>query len=156
MIVTAVLAIPVIAYSMASGLQTSGRDWVALALTLPAVLWGGWPIHRATWRGLRHRTVTMDTLISLGVAAALGWSVVALVAPGVTEHLYLEVAAGVTLFILLGRYLEQRAKRQAGRALRDLADTGVKDVAVLADGGERRVPLSGCAPATASSCGPAS
>ena len=141
-IVTAVLAIPVIAYSMASGLQTSGRDWVALALTLPAVLWGGWPIHRATWRGLRHRTVTMDTLISLGVAAALGWSVVALVAPGVTEHLYLEVAAGVTLFILLGRYLEQRAKRQAGRALRDLADTGVKDVAVLADGDERRVPLS--------------
>ena len=140
-IVTAVLAVPVIVYSMASGLQTTGRDWIALALTLPAVLWGGWPIHRATLRNLRHRGVTMDTLITLGVTAAVGWSVVALVAPGVTEHLYLEVAAGVTLFILLGRYLEQHAKRQAGRALRDLADTGVKDVAVLEAGVERRVPL---------------
>ncbi len=135
------LAVPVIAYSMASGLQTTGRDWIALALTLPAVLWGGWPIHRATLRNLRHRGVTMDTLITLGVTAAVGWSIVALVAPGVTEHLYLEVAAGVTLFILLGRYLEQHAKRQAGRALRDLADTGVKDVAVLEAGVERRVPL---------------
>ncbi len=140
--VTAVLAIPVIAYSMASGLHTTGRDWIALALALPAVLWGGWPIHRASWRNLRRGGVTMDTLITLGVTAPLGWSIVALVAPGVTEHLYLEVAAGVTLFILLGRYLEQRAKRQAGRALRDLADTGVKDVAVLADGIERRVPLA--------------
>ncbi len=141
-IVTAVLAVPVIVYGMASGLQSTAGDWAALALTLLAVLWGGWPIHRATLRNLRHRAVTMDTLITLGVTAALGWSIVALVAPGVTEHLYLEVAAGVTLFILLGRYLEQRAKRQAGRALRDLADTGVKEVALLVDGSERRVPLA--------------
>ena len=141
-VVTAVLALPVIVYAMASGLQSTAGDGVALALTLPAVLWGGWPIHRATVRNLRHGALTRDTLITIGVAAALGWSLGALVAPGATGHLYLDVAAGVTLFILLGRYLEQHAKRHAGRALRALVDTGVRDVAVLADGVEHRVPLA--------------
>lgn len=141
-VVTAVLALPVIVYAMASGLQSTAGDGVALALTLPAVLWGGWPIHRATVRNLRHGALTGDTLITIGVAAALGWSLGALVAPGATGHLYLDVAAGVTLFILLGRYLEQHAKRHAGRALRALVDTGVKDVGVLADGVEHRVPLA--------------
>jgi Cu+-exporting ATPase len=141
-IVTAVLAVPVIVYAMASGLHSTAGDWTALALTIPAVVWGGWPIHRATVRSLRHRATTMDTLITLGVAASLGWSIVALVVPGASDHLYLEVAAGVTLFILVGRYLEARAKRVAGSALRDLATGGVRDVAVLGDAGEHRVPLS--------------
>jgi Cu+-exporting ATPase len=140
--VAAVLAIPVIAYAMASGLQSTAGDWISLALTLVVVGWCGWPIHRATLRSLRHGTATMDTLISMGVTAAVGWSVVALVAPSVTEHLYLEVAAGVTLFILLGRYLEARAKRRASRALHDLASGGVKDVTVLAPDGEHRLPLA--------------
>jgi len=111
-VVAALLAVPVIVYAMAGGVQTTGRDWIALALTLPVVVWCGWPIHRAALRSLRHGTATMDTLISMGVAAALGWSVVALLVPSWTDHLYLEVAAGVTLFILLGRYLEARAKRR--------------------------------------------
>src|SRR4051794_3818379 len=139
-VVAALLAVPVIAYGM-TGAQTTARDWLALLLTLPVVGWCGWPIHRATLRNLRHRTTTMDTLISMGVAAALGWSVVALLAPSVTDHLYLEVAAGVTLFILLGRWLEARAKRRASVALRALARGGVKDVAVLTETGEERVPL---------------
>ena len=138
----ALLAVPVIAYGMADGLHTTARDWIALALTLPVVGWCGWPIHRATLRSLRHRTATMDTLISMGVAAALGWSLVALLVPSWTDHLYLEVAAGVTLFILLGRYLEARAKRRASAALRALATGGVRDVTVLADDGEHRVPLA--------------
>jgi Cu+-exporting ATPase len=141
-VITAVLALPVIVYAMASGLHSTGGDWAALALTLPAVTWGGWPIHRATARNLRHGAATMDTLITIGVGAALGWSVVALVAPGATEHLYLEVAAGVTLFILVGRYLEARAKRHAGSALRALADRGVREVTVLDGAAERRVPLA--------------
>jgi Cu+-exporting ATPase len=140
-VVAALLAVPVIVYAMAGGVQTTGRDWIALALTLPVVVWCGWPIHRAALRSLRHGTATMDTLISMGVAAALGWSVVALLVPSWTDHLYLEVAAGVTLFILLGRYLEARAKRRASSALRALATGGVRDVAVLGDDGEHRVPL---------------
>ncbi len=144
--VTATLAVPVIVYAMVSGLHSATGDWVALGLTLPAVLWGGWPIHRATLRNLGHGATTMDTLITMGVTASLGWSVVALVAPSVTDHLYLEVAAGVTLFILLGRYLEARAKRRAGGALRALATGGVRDVVVLNDAGERRVPLAALRP----------
>jgi len=140
-VVAALLAVPVIVYAMAGGLQTTGRDWIALALTLPVVVWCGWPIHRAALSSLRRGTATMDTLISMGVAAALGWSVVALLVPSWTDHLYLEVAAGVTLFILLGRYLEARAKRRASSALRALATGGVRDVAVLGDDGEHRVPL---------------
>ncbi len=127
---------------MAGGVQTTARDWLALLLTLPVVGWCGWPIHRATLRNLRHRTTTMDTLISMGVAAALGWSLVALLAPSVTDHLYLEVAAGVTLFILLGRWLEARAKRRAvdgaARARRPAAS---RTWPCSTDAGEQRVPL---------------
>src|SRR3954452_17336656 len=139
-VVAALLAVPLIACGM-PGAQTTARDWLALLLTLPVVGWCGWPIHRATLRNLRHRTATMDTLISMGVAAALGWSLVALAAPSVTDQLYLEVAAGVTLFILLGRWLEARAKRRASVALRALASGGVRDAAVLTAAGEERVPL---------------
>ena len=139
-IVTAVLAVPVIAYSMASGLQSTGRDWVALALTLPAVLWGGWPIHRATLAQPAARRGTMDTLISLGVAAALGWSLVALVAPGVAEHLYLEVAAGRDA-VHPARPLSRGAREAPGRARpARAADARRRTWPCSRDGVERRVP----------------
>src|SRR5437870_1572529 len=106
----------------------------------PVVAYGGWPLHKAAWTNLRHRAVTMDTLISVGTLAAFGWSTVALFSG--TGSLYLEVASGVTVFILAGRYFEARAKRRAGAALRALLQLGAKDVAVLdAEGNEQRVPV---------------
>jgi Cu+-exporting ATPase len=133
---------------------------LSLALAWPVVVYGGWPFHRATWVNLRHGAATMDTLVSMGTLAALGWSVWALLfgtagEPGMThpfsftigrgdasEMIYLEAAAGVTLFILAGRYLEVRAKRRAGAALRALLELGAKDVAVVRGGVERRVPVA--------------
>src|SRR5699024_2602018 len=118
----------------------------------PVVVWAAWPFHRAAWLNLRHGAATMDTLISLGTSAAFLWSLYALFfgtagVPGMTHpfelsvapsdgasHIYLEVAAGVTMFILAGRYFEKRSKRRAGAALRALLDMGAKDVAVLRDG----------------------
>jgi P-type Cu+ transporter len=135
------LAAPVVALSMVAWLQFAGWAWVALALATPAVLWGGWPMHRAAASNLRHGTATMDTLVSLGTLAALGWSVAALVvAPGAPT--YLEVAAGVTALVLLGRYLEARAKRRTGAALAALLDLGAKEAALLRDGAEVRVPAA--------------
>ncbi len=123
------LAVPVILLSMIPAVQFPGWQWVALALATPVVTWAAWPFHQAAWINLRHGAVTMDTLISLGVSAAYGWSLYALLLGG--GHLYLEVAAGVTMFVLAGRYFEVRSKRQAGAALRALLDVGAKDVAVL-------------------------
>jgi Cu+-exporting ATPase len=137
-LISALLSIPVVVLSMIPALQFDGWQWVALALATPVVVWGAWPIHVAAWRNLRHRAATMDTLISLGVLAAFGWSLYAVVSDGET---YLEVAAAVTTFILLGRYLEARAKRSAGTALRALLELGAKDVAVLRDGREERIPI---------------
>jgi P-type Cu+ transporter len=108
-------------------------------LAAPVVAWGAWPFHRAAWANLRRGTATMDTLISMGTLAAFGWSVYALVSA--TGDLYLEVAAGVTTFILAGRYFEARAKRRAGAALEALLELGAKDVAVLRDGVEQRIPI---------------
>ena len=123
------------------------------------VVWGAWPFHRAAWTNLRHGAATMDTLISVGVLAAFGWSLYALFfgdagMPGMrmtfrllpepgsgADEIYLEVAAAVTVFILAGRYFEARAKKQSGAALRALLDMGAKDVAVLRDGREQRVPV---------------
>ena len=148
------LAVPVVALSMVPWLQFPGWPWVALALAAPAVVWGGWPMHLAAWTNLRHGTATMDTLISLGTLAALGWSVVALlVAPD--APIYLEVAAGVTALVLLGRYLEARAKRRAGAALAALLDLGAKEASLLRDGTRRACPPRRCRSATASSSGPA-
>ena len=131
---------------------------MALALATPVTVWGAWPFHRAASANLRHGAATMDTLISVGVVAAYLWSIWALLfthagAPGMKmtlsllanddggPHLYLEVAAAVTSFILAGRYFESRAKRGAGAALRALLDMGAKDVAVLRDSTETRVPI---------------
>jgi P-type Cu+ transporter len=160
LIVAAALSLPVFLLSMIEPLQFRNWQWLALYLATPVVLWCGWPFHRAAWQNLRHGALTMDTLISLGTLAALGWSLVALFfldagTPGMTmpfdlvtergaasDHIYLEVAAVVTTFILAGRYFEARAKRRAGAALEALLDLGAKDVAVLgADGQERRVPV---------------
>ena len=138
------LSLPVAALAMVPSLRFAGWRWVALALTTPVVAWAALPFHRAAWTNLRHGAATMDTLISIGVLAAFGWSLYALVA-GDGGHLYLEVAAGVTTLILAGRYLEARARRRAGAALRALLELGAKDVAVLRDGHEQRIPVEGLA-----------
>jgi P-type Cu+ transporter len=138
--IAAALSAPVLALSMISALQFPGWEWVALALTVPVVLGCGLPFHRGAWAGLRRRTAGMDTLISLGTLAALGWSVVALVAG--EGDVYFEVAAVVTTLVLAGRYLEDRATHRAGDALRALLALGAKDVAILdAAGEERRAPV---------------
>jgi P-type Cu+ transporter len=143
--IAAVLSAPVLALSMIPALRFPGWEWVALALTVPVVLGCGLPFHRAAWAGLRHGTAGMDTLISLGTLAALGWSVVALVAGG--GEVYFEVAAVVTTLVLAGRYLEDRATHRAGDALRALLALGAKDVAVLdAAGEERRAPVDALHP----------
>jgi Cu+-exporting ATPase len=159
LLVSLLLTVPVIAMGMVSALQFDFWQWASLTLAAPVVTWGAWPFHRAAWMNLRHGAATMDTLISLGVLAAFGWSLYALFlggagAQGMTmpftlvpargsgaEEIYLEVASGVTLFILAGRFLEARAKRRSGAALRALLELGAKDVAVLRDGVEVRVPV---------------
>jgi Cu+-exporting ATPase len=141
LLASAVLSLPVLALSMAPALQFSGWQWLVFALTTPVVLWGAWPFHRATLTNLRHGAATMDTLISVGVGAAYAWSVWELLT-GASQHLYFEVAAVVTSFVLAGRYLEARAKTQSGAALRALLDMGAKDVAVVRGDNETRIPIS--------------
>ena len=153
-------ALPVMVLAMVPSLQFTGWQWASLALTTPIVSWAAWPFHRAAARNARHLAATMDTLVSLGVIAAFVWSLVALFfGPagrlGYHHHfswvgshegglgsLYLETAAGVTAFLLLGRWLEQRAKRRSGEALRELLDLGAKEAVVLDPAGtERRIPI---------------
>ncbi|MFE4577926.1 heavy metal translocating P-type ATPase [Streptomyces chartreusis] len=163
LVVSALLAVPVIALSMIPALQFDNWQWLALTLASPVVVWGGLPFHRAAFTNARHGAATMDTLISMGTLAAFGWSLWALFLgdagmPGMHDtfeftasrvdgasQIYLEVASGVVTFILLGRYLEARSKRRAGAALRALMELGAKDVAVLRDGREVRVPAEGLA-----------
>lgn len=130
LIVAALLSAPILLLSMVMPLQFAGWEWVALALSLPVVLWAGWPFHRATLRNARHGAATMDTLITLGTMAALLWSAWVTITGGM--HVYFEVAAVVTTFLLLGRFIEQRSKHRAGAALRALIDLGAREV-VLAD-----------------------
>ncbi|HEY0808395.1 MAG TPA: heavy metal translocating P-type ATPase [Pseudonocardiaceae bacterium] len=137
---SALLAIPVVAVSMVMGWQFAGWQWMALALTTPIVAWGGYPFHRLALRGVRHRTSTMDTLVSLGTLAAYLWSTAAVLRGAGPD--YFEVAAAVTVFQLAGRYAEARAKRASGAALRSLLSLGAKDAAVLRDGDELRVPIA--------------
>ncbi|OUC83023.1 heavy metal translocating P-type ATPase [Streptosporangium minutum] len=158
LITSVVLAVPVIAMAMIPPLQFTHWQWLSLTLAAPVVVYAGWPFHKAAWTNLRHGAATMDTLVSLGTIAALGWSLWALFfgsagTPGMTHpfaftiertdgsgNIYLEAAAGVTAFILAGRYFEARSKRRAGAALRALLELGAKDVAVLRDGREVRIP----------------
>ena len=148
-VVSALLSVPVVLLSMVPALQFDDWQWLALTLAAPVAVWGAWPFHVAAWRNLRHATSTMDTLVSIGVLAAFGWSLYALFlgdagAPGFrhgfswtadrdmgASQIYLEVAAGVTTFILLGRWFEARAKRRSGAAMTALLELGAKDVAVL-------------------------
>ncbi|MFN8174731.1 MAG: heavy metal translocating P-type ATPase [Solirubrobacteraceae bacterium] len=160
LIVSAALSLPVLLLGMIEPLQFDYWQWVSLALASVVVLWGAWPLHVAAWRNARHATATMDTLVSVGVLAAWLWSIYALVAGGAgdpamrmpfellpergagTGSVYFEVASVVTTFILAGRYMEARAKRRAGAALRALLELGAKDVSVLGDDGrEQRVPI---------------
>ena len=134
------LAVPVVAVSMVMGWQFAGWQWLALALTTPVVAWGGYPFHRAALQGLRHRTSTMDTLVSLGTLAAYLWSTAAVLRGA--GPVYFEVAAAVTVFQLAGRYAEARAKRASGAALRSLLSLGAKDAVVLRDNDEVRLPVS--------------
>jgi len=159
LLVSAVLTAPVFLLAMVPALQFDAWQWLSLNLAAPVVLWGGWPFHRAAWLNVRHAAATMDTLISLGTLAALAWSVWALFlgdagelsmrmtfdltpsAGSGADEIYLEVASVVVTFILAGRYFEARAKRRAGAALRALLELGAKDVAVLRDGAEVRIPI---------------
>ena len=141
LVVSAALSLPVVVLAMVSGWQFPGWQWLSLVLATPVVAWGGWPFHASTWRNLRRGATTMDTLVSLGTLAAYGWSVWALVVGGPGAPIYLEVAAGVTTFLLAGRFLESRSKRQAGAALRALLELGAKEVAVRTADGERRIPI---------------
>ncbi len=157
LILSALLGLPVLLLSMIPPLQFDNWQWLALQLATPVAIWGAWPFHRAAWTNLRHGAATMDTLVSVGVLAAYGWSLYALFLgdagmTGMTmtlsltssggDELYLETASAVTVFLLAGRYFEARAKRRAGAALNALLALGAKDVAVLdADGTERRVAV---------------
>jgi Cu+-exporting ATPase len=138
-IVSTALAVPVVLLSMVAPLQFRDWQWVALVLATPVVAWGALPFHRAAWVNLRHRATTMDTLISMGVLAASGWSLWAMVTD--SGEMYLEVAAAVTVFLLAGRWAEARARRRSGAALRALLELGARDVTVLRDGVEVRVPV---------------
>ncbi|HEX6888286.1 MAG TPA: heavy metal translocating P-type ATPase [Candidatus Nanopelagicales bacterium] len=159
LVISAALTVPVVLLSMVPALQFTYWQWACLTLASPVVVWGAWPFHRAALVNARHGAATMDTLISVGVTAAYLWSLWALFlgGAGITgmtmtgsvlspaddgmPHIYLETAAAVTTFILLGRWLEARAKHRSGEALRALLDLGAKDVAVLRDGVEQRVPI---------------
>ncbi|UCR89916.1 heavy metal translocating P-type ATPase [Mycetocola spongiae] len=159
LIASIILTVPVIAMAMVPAWQFTYWQWASLALAAPVILWGAWPFHRAAWINLKHGAATMDTLISMGTSAAFLWSLYALFwgtagTPGMTHafefslapsdgaaNIYLEVGAGVTMFILAGRYFEKRSKKQAGAALRALLELGAKEVAVLRGGTETRIPV---------------
>ncbi|MFF8927198.1 heavy metal translocating P-type ATPase [Streptomyces longwoodensis] len=160
LVTAVVLAVPVIALAMVPALQFDSWQWLSLTLAAPVVTYAAWPFHRAAWTNLRHGAATMDTLISVGVSAAFLWSLWALFlgdagTPGMRHpfeltvergggagNLYLEAAAGVTAFLLAGRFFEARSKRRAGAALRALMELGAKDVTVLRSGREERVPVA--------------
>lgn len=157
--VSAILTIPVVILAMVPPLQFDYWQWLSLTLAAPVVVWGALPFHRAAWINLRHGAATMDTLVSMGVGAAFLWSLYALFLGGAGEpgmrmsfhllptqgggasEIYLEVAAAVTTFILLGRYFEARAKQRSSQALTALMTMGAKDVAVIKDGTEQRIPI---------------
>ncbi|MFL1902857.1 heavy metal translocating P-type ATPase [Streptomyces tauricus] len=164
LVVSALLAAPVVLLSMVPALQFDNWQWLVLTLAAPVVVWGGLPFHRAAYTNARHGAATMDTLVSTGTLAAFGWSLWALFLgdagmEGMRDEgfsltvsreqgasaIYLEVAAGVVALILLGRYLEARSKRRAGAALRSLMELGAKDVSVVRDGREVRVPVGALA-----------
>lgn len=159
LLVTALLAVPVLVLSMVPALQFRNWQWLCFVLAAPVVVWSARPFHERALRGLRHSATTMDTLVSLGVLASFSWSAYALFLGGAGDpgmrmpfsllptasdgvaHVYLEAAVSVPLFVLTGRYLEARARRGTGAALRALADLAAKEVSVRDERGERSVPI---------------
>ncbi|MFJ8601451.1 heavy metal translocating P-type ATPase [Streptomyces shenzhenensis] len=159
LVVTALLAVPVLVLSMVPALQFRNWQWLCFVLAAPVAVWSAWPFHIRAVRGLRHSTATMDTLVSLGVVASFSWSVYALFLGGAGEpgmrmsfsllpsasegmaHVYLEAAVSVPLFVLTGRFLEGRARRGTGAALRSLAELAAKKVSVRDERGERSIPI---------------
>jgi Cu+-exporting ATPase len=137
--VAVALGLPVLLIAMIPPLQFSGWEWLALALATPVVFWAGWPFHRAAALNLRHASASMDTLVSLGTLSAWGWSA-AVVVLGLDAPSYFEAAAVITALVLLGRYLEARAKRRSGNAIRSLLELSAKEATVLRDGKEARIP----------------
>ncbi|GAA1775807.1 heavy metal translocating P-type ATPase [Agromyces lapidis] len=172
LIVSAVLTLPVVVIAMVPAFQFTYWQWLSLTLAAPVVVWGGWPFHRAAWQNLRHGALTMDTLVSLGTLTAFAWSLWSLFfghagMPGMTHEwsfgvrgtpggdIYLEVAAGVITILLLGRVLEAKSKRRAGKSLRTLLELAPREVSVLraaagtpehAADAEVRVPISALRP----------
>ncbi|MFZ2963643.1 MAG: heavy metal translocating P-type ATPase [Rhodoglobus sp.] len=162
--ISAVLGTPVVILSMIPALQFTNWQWLALALASPVVVWGALPFHRAAWVNARHGATTMDTLISVGVIAAYGWSLYALffgmagmpgmrmsfsfiTRPGAgADEIYLEVATAVTLFILAGRYVEARAKKESSAAMRALLELGATEATLLRNGIETRVAVDSLVP----------
>ncbi len=141
LVVAVALTVPLTLLAMVPPLQFEGWEWASLALATPVVLWAGWPFHRAALRNARHLAVTMDTLISIGTLAAWAWSTVVLVG-GIDAEMYFEVGAVIVTLILVGRYLEERAKSRAGAAVRALLELGAKEARVLRNGEEVLVPIS--------------
>ncbi|MEU4823303.1 heavy metal translocating P-type ATPase [Actinomadura sp. NPDC023710] len=159
LVTAVVLSVPVIAMAMIPAIQFEAWQWLSLTLAAPVVVYAGWPFHRAAAVNLRHGAATMDTLISLGTLAAFAWSLWALFFGTAGElgikhgfefsmtrsdgsmNIYLEAASGVIMFILAGRYFETRSKRRAGAALRALLELGAKEVSVVRDGREERIPV---------------
>ncbi|MFJ3673490.1 heavy metal translocating P-type ATPase [Streptomyces sp. NPDC090106] len=159
LLITALLALPVLVLSMVPAWQFRNWQWLCFVLAAPVAVWGAWPFHTRALRGLRHAAATMDTLVSLGVVASFSWSAYALFLGGAGDpgmqmpfslvpssaegvaHIYLEAAVGVPLFVLAGRFLEARARRGTGAALQSLAELGAKEVAVRENGAERLVPI---------------
>ncbi|MBC7723324.1 MAG: copper-translocating P-type ATPase [Burkholderiaceae bacterium] len=164
LLVSVVLTVPVVLLSMIPAIQFTNWQWLVLALAGPVAVWGALPFHRAAWVNARHGAATMDTLISVGVLASLGWSLYALFfgsagMPGMTmtfeflttpgegaHEIYLEVASAVTVFILAGRYFEARAKVESGAALRALLELGAREATLLVSGVESRVPVGALVP----------
>jgi Cu+-exporting ATPase len=141
LLVAVALTIPVALLAMVPPLQFSGWEWVAFALSTPVVFYAGLGFHRAALKSARHLEATMDTLISLGTLASWTWSTVVLLA-FISEDTYFEVAAVITTLILLGRYLEARAKGRSSEAISKLLELGAKEVRVLRDGVETLVPTA--------------
>ncbi len=133
--VAGALALPAMLISMVMTLHFSGWEWVVAALSVPVILWSGWPFHRAAWMNLRHGSTTMDTLVSMGSLSALLWSAVVLIGDVADGHIYFETGAVIVTLILLGKWFEERAKRRSGDAIRALADLGAQ-TAKLTDGRE--------------------
>jgi Cu+-exporting ATPase len=140
LLVATVLTVPLVLLAMVPPLQFTGWEWVAFALATPVVFWAGWPFHRAAAVNARHLAATMDTLISIGTLAAWTWSTVVLLAFE-DANTYFEVAAVITTLILLGRYLEARARRRSGAAIRALLELGAKEANVLRNGNEVAVAI---------------